>query len=132
MTSKFKYWTKVEENALLAKIRNKIPLEKISADIGRSKKAIQMRINKLVFDMSENGTSTQELALLMDMKETEISTCIESHKKKDNDYKTTNDQISGLTQLINNQNDIITMLMFSVKNLRKEVAELKQLLINHV
>jgi len=115
MEKKFRFWSKKEENDLIKKIRDKIPIETISTDLNRSKRAITMRLNKIMHNLNEKGSTIQELSLLFDMKESEITEHISSHNNKNDDSKDKK----------NNLHEILQLIHGDIKSLRNEILELK-------
>ncbi len=124
--SKFRLWTKSEEKILIDRVRNKISIENIIEEMGRTKRAVTMRINKIIYDLSTTGNTNAQIALLLNMDEKDVISCISDHKSKDNHHSQQQSPQNNLIELINILTTHTILLSNEVKLMRADIAEIKK------
>ena len=114
------FWSKQEEMQLMDEISDKIPLEHIAKNHGRTPKAIEMRLENMIKKQYGENYTITSLMNLYNKSESEIKKIIQSEvsvsipKEKKND-KHVIEKLNKLEEKINNIEKIILKIYKKIK-----------------
>jgi len=114
------FWTKQEELKLIDEISDKMPIEVVAKNHGRTVKAIEMRLESMIRKQYHDNYTISSLMNLYNKSETEIKKIIEKevpneNQGKQNNKKNLEEKLNSMEQKINNLEKLLLKIYKKIK-----------------